>query len=175
MTDNLAIQLKDARTNTGFSQNDVATILHISRQSVSKWERGVTYPDLDNLIRLSDIYKVSIDELVKKNAELKSQIDDNNQKIRDKRKQLKEVNTKLYQNSNEGIILLILAIVSTLIPPLGLFIPGYTIWRNTKYNILYKTIIVVSVIAILISILNCYVIITDNWIKPANTTVYNIK
>ncbi|WP_252893793.1 helix-turn-helix domain-containing protein [Lentilactobacillus senioris] len=104
----LAIQLKEARSNTGYSQNDVATILHITRQSVSKWERGIVYPDLDNLIRLSDIYKVSIDDLVNKNSELKSQIKLNNKKIKEQKEKLGKVNTQLYQNTNEGIFYLFL-------------------------------------------------------------------
>ncbi len=53
--------------------------------------------------------------------------------------------------------------------------PGYTIWRNTKYNSLYKTIILVSILVIILSILNCYVIINDNWIQPSQTTVYKIN
>lgn len=153
----------------------MATILHITRQSVSKWERGVVSPDLYNLIKLSDIYKVSIDDLVKKNADLKSQIESNNQKIKEKKEQLGKVNTQLYQNTNEGLILVLLSIISTLIPPIGIFMPMYVMWRNTKYNSLYKTIIIVSIIAIIISLVNSFVIINDNWPQTNNTTVYKIN
>ncbi|RAS91311.1 hypothetical protein A3863_06460 (plasmid) [Priestia endophytica] len=40
-------------------------VLNISRQSISKWENGNCYPDLDNLIKLSDLYNMSLDELIK--------------------------------------------------------------------------------------------------------------
>ncbi|YAB14828.1 helix-turn-helix domain-containing protein [Lactiplantibacillus plantarum] len=63
----LAHQLKAARIDKGYSQNDIANILNITRQSVSKWERGLVYPDLDNLIRLSDIYSIPVDNLIRVN------------------------------------------------------------------------------------------------------------
>ncbi|WP_366917217.1 helix-turn-helix domain-containing protein [Lactiplantibacillus plantarum] len=63
----LAHQLKAARIDKGYSQNDIANILDITRQSVSKWERGLVYPDLDNLIRLSDIYNIPVDNLIRVN------------------------------------------------------------------------------------------------------------
>ena len=61
----LAEKLKSARENAGYSQSQVAERLNISRQAVSRWENGRAYPDIDNLVVLSEIYKVSIDELLK--------------------------------------------------------------------------------------------------------------
>jgi len=169
-----AIQLKNARISQGFSQNEVATILHVTRQSISKWENGRGYPDLDNLIQLSDIYKMSIDNLLKQNIELKRKIGVNNEKIAEKRNQLKKVNKNLYQNSDEGLLLIILVIISSIIPPVGVFLPIYIIWRNNKYNSLYKTILFVSLVVILVSMVGTYVILSDNWIEPSKTTVYKV-
>nr|WP_280170613.1 helix-turn-helix transcriptional regulator [Priestia megaterium]MDH3188979.1 helix-turn-helix transcriptional regulator [Priestia megaterium]MDH3188991.1 helix-turn-helix transcriptional regulator [Priestia megaterium] len=61
----LSYNLKTKREENNFSQEDVAKVLNISRQSISKWENGNCYPDLDNLIKLSDLYKISLDELIK--------------------------------------------------------------------------------------------------------------
>lgn len=61
----LAGNLKRKREECRMSQDDVASKLNISRQSISKWETGKCYPDLDNLILLSDLYKISLDELIK--------------------------------------------------------------------------------------------------------------
>ena len=58
-------KLKSSRVKKGYSQNDVAEELHISRQSISKWENDISYPDLDNLVKLSTYYQVSIDHLLK--------------------------------------------------------------------------------------------------------------
>ncbi|MBR2041186.1 MAG: helix-turn-helix transcriptional regulator [Oscillospiraceae bacterium] len=53
------------RTEKGLSQGDLSEILEVSRQSVSKWENDGAIPDLDKIIKLSEIFGVSIDELVK--------------------------------------------------------------------------------------------------------------
>ncbi|MDO4668013.1 MAG: helix-turn-helix transcriptional regulator [Streptococcus sp.] len=59
-----AHQLKKFRTEKNLSQEDLAQKLFISRQSISKWETNEATPDMDNLIKLSDILQVSLDELV---------------------------------------------------------------------------------------------------------------
>lgn len=58
-------KLKSSRVKKGYSQNDVAEELHISRQSISKRENDISYPELDNLVKLSTYYQVSIDQLLK--------------------------------------------------------------------------------------------------------------
>ncbi|AJA81341.1 hypothetical protein A6F53_12320 [Levilactobacillus brevis] len=157
------------------SQNEVATILHVTRQSISKWENGRGYPDLDNLVRLSDIYQLSIDELIRENSELASKIHANNAEIKEKQVQLKKVNTEIHQNTDEGLILILLVLASALIPPIGMVLPLYAIWRNTKYNSLHKTIIVISIVVMIVSLMGTYVIIDDNWITPSKTVVYQVK
>lgn len=157
------------------SQNEVATILHVTRQSISKWENGRGYPDLDNLVRLSDIYQLSIDELIRENTELASKIQVSNAEIKKKQVQLKKVNTEIHQNTDEGLILILLVLASALIPPIGMVLPLYAIWRNTKYNSLHKTIIVISIVVMIVSLMGTYVIIDDNWITPSKTVVYQVK
>ena len=53
------------RTERNLSQGDLSEILEVSRQSVSKWENGAATPDLDKIIRLSEVFGITIDELVK--------------------------------------------------------------------------------------------------------------
>lgn len=57
-------QLKKLRADKGYSQEALAEKLFISRQAISKWEKGAATPELDTLIKLADILKVSLDELV---------------------------------------------------------------------------------------------------------------
>ena len=52
------------RTEKGMSQGDLAEALSVSRQSVSKWETDGATPDLDKLIKLSQLFGVTLDELV---------------------------------------------------------------------------------------------------------------
>ncbi len=53
------------RTGRGLSQGDLADALQVSRQSISKWEVGGAVPDLDKLLALSDLFGVSLDDLVR--------------------------------------------------------------------------------------------------------------
>ena len=56
------------RTEKNLSQGDLAERLEVSRQSVSKWENNSAVPDLEKIIKLSEIFEVSLDELVKGEA-----------------------------------------------------------------------------------------------------------
>ncbi len=53
------------RTEKNLSQGDLSEMLEVSRQSVSKWENGAATPDLDKVIKLAEIFGITIDELVK--------------------------------------------------------------------------------------------------------------
>ena len=53
------------RSEKNLSQGDISDLLGVSRQSVSKWENDGAIPDLDKIIKLAEIFGVSIDELVK--------------------------------------------------------------------------------------------------------------
>lgn len=57
-------KLADLRKRHGYSQEALAEKLGLSRQAISKWERGESSPDTDTLITLAQIYGVSLDDLV---------------------------------------------------------------------------------------------------------------
>lgn len=59
-----ANRLYELRKAKGYSQDELADLIGVSRQAVSKWERGESSPDTDNLITLAKLYGVSIDELL---------------------------------------------------------------------------------------------------------------
>lgn len=60
-----AEKLQEIRQNNELSQEALAELLNVSRQSVSKWERGRGYPEIDKLIFISEHFNVSLDELLK--------------------------------------------------------------------------------------------------------------
>lgn len=60
-----AERLYDLRNNYQMSQAQLAEELNVSRQTVSKWELGAAFPEIDKLIKISDLYHVSIDYLLK--------------------------------------------------------------------------------------------------------------
>ena len=57
-------RLYQYRRKSGLSQEELAAKLGVSRQAVSKWERAEAAPDTDNLIKLSKIYGVILDDLI---------------------------------------------------------------------------------------------------------------
>ena len=61
----IAQRLADMRREKGFSQEELANRLGLSRQAISKWERGESAPDMANLIALADLYDVTLDELIR--------------------------------------------------------------------------------------------------------------
>ena len=61
---NLAENLRVLRQKLGYSLEEVAELTDVSRQAVGKWEMGESLPDLLNTLKLSTLYKVSLDELV---------------------------------------------------------------------------------------------------------------
>ena len=56
------------RKASGLSQEELGDKLNVARQTISKWELGETTPEMDKLEELSNLFEISIDELVKDNA-----------------------------------------------------------------------------------------------------------
>lgn len=73
----LAEKITELRKKHGWSQEELAQKLDISRQSVSKWESGGAMPDLDKIIKLSSLFGVSTDYLLKDDEETFHDTDNN--------------------------------------------------------------------------------------------------
>ncbi len=58
-------KLQSLRKGKGLSQEKLAELLDVSRQAVSKWESGQTYPEIEKLIILCDLFEITLDELVR--------------------------------------------------------------------------------------------------------------
>ncbi len=67
-------KLIQLRREKGYSQEQLANILNVSRQAVSKWEAGNSTPELDKIIILADIFNVSVDYLVRDNMVNQEQV-----------------------------------------------------------------------------------------------------
>ncbi len=63
-------RLKNARSEHGLTQEQVAEELGVSRQSISNWENNRSYPDIVSVIKMSDLYSVSLDELLKEDKKM---------------------------------------------------------------------------------------------------------
>lgn len=72
---NISAKIKEARLNAGLTQEQTAEALSVSRQTVSNWENGKTYPDIVSVIKMSDLYSVSLDRLLKDDGAAEDYID----------------------------------------------------------------------------------------------------
>src|SRR5699024_4222391 len=71
---NFGERLKKEREKRGWSQTFLAEKIHVSRQSVSKWETGKNYPSIEVIIDLSDLFGMTIDELLRSDEELTEKV-----------------------------------------------------------------------------------------------------
>lgn len=81
-----ANKLQALRKAHGLSQDALAEKLGISRQSISKWERGESSPDTDNLIALAQVYGITIDEIINSDSPATTKRDDDKPPVQDNKK-----------------------------------------------------------------------------------------
>jgi len=103
---NLQHQIRANRTSKELSQDELAEKIFVSRQTISNWETGKSYPDVHSLVLLSDFFNISLDELVKGDIEMMKET-------------LESTEVKQFkQLSNVFLVLM----VATIITPVPLFI-----------------------------------------------------
>ena len=61
-------KIKNARIQSGLTQEAAAEAIGVSRQTISNWENGKTYPDIVSVVKMSDLYNISLDRLLKENS-----------------------------------------------------------------------------------------------------------
>ena len=66
-------KLYELRKQKGFSQEELANRLNVSRQTISKWEGGESSPDMEKLVAISELFDISLDELVLNKATKKEE------------------------------------------------------------------------------------------------------
>ena len=108
--------LKTLRKQKGFSQEELATRLHVVRQTISKWEKNLSVPDADTLIRLAEILEVSVSEFLGAKIE-------NENTASDVAEQLSRINEQLaIKNRRSRRIWKIVAIILAAIILINIFI-----------------------------------------------------
>lgn len=125
MNIDIGSKIKTLRLSKSMTQEQLAKVLHVSAQAVSKWENGKSYPDIHSLLLLSALFDVSLDQLIKGDLETMKQ----------------EVNAADVRAMNrDGIIYTILLAATIILPvPLikwfGLYglIPELLLWGSAMY------------------------------------------
>ena len=86
-------KLRQARQKTGMTQEQVAREIHVSRQTISNWETGKSLPDVLSVIALSDLYSVSLDELLKGDANMLHHIEESTNMVKSRQRLGKWIET----------------------------------------------------------------------------------
>ena len=68
-------KLKNARLQSGLTQEQAAEALGVSRQTISNWENEKTWPDIVSVVKMSDLYAVSLDHLLKEETSVSNYLD----------------------------------------------------------------------------------------------------
>ena len=161
----LAENLKKSRKNSGYSQEEVATKLSITRQSISKWENGHAYPDIISLKLLCDLYDISMDEIVKDDEVIQKK-----EKEIIQEKDMVESHKK--SENNETMFMVIVTIVACLIPSLGVAVSIFAIIqilrKKKEYSLGVKLIIIFCFI---LSITNLFVILNNMYFHIGEVTI----
>ena len=118
-------KLLSLRKEKGYSQEILADKLNVSRQTISKWESGITTPELEKIILLSEIFNISIDELIGKEKPDKPEKNEEDNKLN-----FKKFKNKIIKNII--ITLFIILIVS-------LF--SFILYRYLIVDTIYKRIL----------------------------------
>ena len=82
---NIGSMLKNARIRSGLTQERVAEELLVSRQTISNWENEKTYPDIMSVIKLSDLYEISLDELLKGDEKMMKHLNESTDVVKSNR------------------------------------------------------------------------------------------
>lgn len=96
-------KLKAARLASGLTQEKVAEEILVSRQTISNWENEKSFPDIVSVIKLSDLYSVSLDELLKGDKQMIEHLEESTDVVKS--------NKKLIVAVIANIILFILMVV----------------------------------------------------------------
>lgn len=115
------------RNQCEMSQGDLAETLNVSRQSISKWETNASIPELEKLIQLSDLFHITLDELVKGDAPPIQEKTEDTETVDNAPSQPVQVIVQKSTNTQKvvGIILLCFgAVIMLLLTLLGGFLSG---------------------------------------------------
>ena len=106
-------KLKNARIEAGLTQEKAAEKIDVSSQTISNWENEKSYPDIISVIALSDLYSVSLDELLKGDREMMEHLEECTNVVKS--------NKKLTGAILLNIILMILLIALNMLLPEGTY------------------------------------------------------
>ena len=79
-------KLREARLGAKLTQEQAAERLFVSRQTISNWENEKSYPDIISVVRLSDLYSISLDELLKGDTKMLEHLEESTDVVKSNQK-----------------------------------------------------------------------------------------
>ena len=109
-------KLKEKRQEANLTQKELAEILFVSRQTISSWEVGRTFPDLETLVAISELYATPLDDLLKEDFQM-----------------VKDITKKVKKSERRKMTNIILAVLLLLVTSTSVF---YVIkqYQNNQVN-----------------------------------------
>ncbi|KHD44796.1 helix-turn-helix domain-containing protein [Streptococcus hongkongensis] len=127
-------KLKSARNDNHLTQEKVSELMQVSRQTISNWENGKSYPDVISIIILSDLYHISLDELLKEDIEMIQHIEESTNIVKSNKKLILSIFLLIF-------IFLILMILATFFETNIIFITGtFTLVTLATAFLLYQIV-----------------------------------
>ena len=124
-------KLRNARTRSGFTQEKAAEEIGVARQTISNWENEKSYPDIVSVIRLSTLYSVSLDELLKGDEEMIDHLEESTNIVNSNKKLIAAVAANM----------IVLIIFSGVIPNNRYFLVGiFVLALSGSATLLYQII-----------------------------------
>jgi transcriptional regulator with XRE-family HTH domain len=127
---NVGEKIKKIRKMAGMTQEELAEKMNVSRQTISKWEKEISSPDLDSAIALCELFEISLDDLMK-----------GEQSVREEKISLQDM-IKINQRNQKQTVLLISGLFFLMIGALAtLFIVAIESSTNSIEYMLYRYIV----------------------------------
>lgn len=155
--------IKDSRQKNNISQESLAEQLNVSRQTISSWETGKSYPDIVSVIKMSDIFNISLDKMLKEDIKLIHNMQEKMDSVTSNQSIIftmvfalilfggmyfihTYIDIPKINDLSSNIIVLIVFVVGTLIYLLSNIQVGKFLNQKTSNKTIIKTIIVILVV-----------------------------
>lgn len=175
------LKLKELREAHGYSQSDLADEINISRQAISNWETGKTFPDINNLAILCRLYNTSLDQLFDistsgtTESKHETKVDDINSSSKMNNIETSSLSQEVLPKSQNTLVeMLCIAIILTLthqIAFLNVITPIVIIFFLRKTHRKYAIIYILSTICLLLAFYDTYTIIYHLFFNFGTATV----
>lgn len=108
-------KLKNARVQKGLTQEAVAEKIQVSRQTISNWENEKSYPDIVSVVNLSDLYEISLDELLKEDKRMLEHLEESTNIVRSNKRLVATVIINI-------VFLFVLMLLTSVVPNRTVFL-----------------------------------------------------